>query len=354
MMIRLFGVLVVFTVAIALIAATEEGQKPMIFGAIKSGGETSTFSWRATEPLVAPVNREDNIYYSVKDPSIVQYDGMWHLFCTVRGKPRSHAIEYLRFKDWKDANTSERVIVPAHSGYFCAPQVFYFRPHKKWYLICQAASESWDPQYQPAYSTSDDVSDPRSWSEFHPLGAEKPKEAGAWLDFWVICDDQKAYLFYTSLDGKMWRSETDLSDFPHGWSAAKLALQGDIFEAGHIYRLRDREEYLALIEAQNGHGWRYFKAYVTDRLDGNWRPLAADRDNAFASMKNVEQPSGRWTDSISHGELIRAGYDERMEVDPSNLRFVFQGVLDKDRQGKSYGEIPWRLGILESLKTEDK
>ena len=53
-----------------------------------------------------------------------------------------------------------------------------------------------------------------------------------------------------------------------------------------------------------------------------------------------------WTDSISHGELIRAGVDQRLEVDPVNLRVVFQGVLDKDRHGKGYGAIPWRLGLL--------
>ena len=55
----------------------------------------------------------------------------------------------------------------------------------------------------------------------------------------------------------------------------------------------------------------------------------------------------RWTDVISHGELLRSGYDEKLEVDPADLRFLFQGVLDKDRQDKSYGEIPWKLGLLE-------
>jgi hypothetical protein len=42
----------------------------------------------------------------------------------------------------------------------------------------------------------------------------------------------------------------------------------------------------------------------------------------------------------------RAGNDQRLEVDPDDLRFLFQGVLDKDRKGKVYGQIPWRLGIL--------
>jgi hypothetical protein len=28
---------------------------------------------------------------------------------------------------------------------------------------------------------------------------------------------------------------------------------------------------VTVVEAQGGHGWRYFKAYVADRLDGEWR-----------------------------------------------------------------------------------
>jgi hypothetical protein len=44
--------------------------------------------------------------------------------------------------------------------------------------------------------------------------------------------------------------------------------------------------------------------------------------------------------------LLRAGFDQRLEVDPADLRFLFQGVSDRDRAGKAYGEIPWRLGLL--------
>jgi len=54
-----------------------------------------------------------------------------------------------------------------------------------------------------------------------------------------------------------------------------------------------------------------------------------------------------WAESISHGELLRDGHDQRLEVDPARLRFLFQGVTDRDMKGKKYGEIPWRLGILE-------
>jgi hypothetical protein len=131
------------------------------------------------------------------------------------------------------------------------------------------------------------------------------------------------------------------------WSSPVLALQGDLFEASHTYRLEGRNQYLTLVEAQGEEGRRYFKAYLAERLDGEWHPLAAEKQKAFASMANVTQPSGRWTDSISHGELIRSGYDQELAVNPKALTFLFQGVSDWDRQAKSYGEIPWRLGLLE-------
>ena len=58
----------------------------------------------------------------------------------------------------------------------------------------------------------------------------------------------------------------------------------------------------------------------------------------------------RWTDSYSHGELLRAGYDERLEVEPGNLTFLFQGVRDQQKAGKAYGAIPWQLGLLRSSR----
>lgn len=159
-------------------------------------------------------------------------------------------------------------------------------------------------------------------------------------------DEARAHLFYASLDGKMWRAETPLLAFPKGWSTPVVALTGDIFEASHTYRLKGLNKYLTLVEAQNGHGWRCYKTYAADRLDGQWQPLAADKDNAFASMRNVTPRGDRWTDVVSHGELLRNGRDEKLEVDPEHLHLLFQGVLDKDRRG-TYGEIPWRLGLLE-------
>jgi len=303
------------------------------------------FRWQVLGPLFAPPRSADDYYYSIKDPSAVYYQGRWHLFCTIRGRRRSHQIEYLSFADWSRPQEVQRQMLTMHPGYFCAPQVFYFAPQKKWYLICQASSERWKPPYGAAFSTTSDISQPDSWTPLKPLGA-RPAGKKSGLDFWIICDEQKAHLFFTTLDGRMWREETSLAEFPRGWSEPELAIRGDIFEAGHVYRLKGLAKYLAVVEAQGGHGWRYYKAYLAERLEGPWKPLADTRDKCFASMANTRQPAPRWTDCISHGELLRAGFDQRLEVDPARLRFVFQGVLDAQRRGKPYGQIPWRLGLL--------
>ena len=306
---------------------------------------TGKFQWLASDVLVQPVNRPQDPCFSMKDPTVVFHGGKWHLFCTIRSTVRTHQIEYLSFTDWKDADRAERHVLKMHGGYFCAPQVFYFTPHRKWYLICQASDESWEPKFQPVFSTSDDISDPASWTALKPLYQKAPG-VNSWIDFWVICDERDAYLFYTSLDGRMWRAQTPINRFPHGWSKPVKCLEADIFEASHTYKLKGLDQYLTLIEAQDS-GRRYYKAYVAKALDGEWRELAASRQQPFASRLNVHFTSAKWTDSISHGELIRAGSDEKLEVDPSNLRFLFQGVLDSDKAGKRYGDIPWRLGILE-------
>jgi len=303
------------------------------------------FHWIFGSPILKAIHVDGENWVSVKDPSIVQFNDSWHLFVTVRGHQRSHAIVYLSFPEWNRAHKAERHVLTCHDGYFCAPQVLYFSPHKRWYLICQASTPNWNPEYQAAYSTTKDISDPNSWAPLKPLVAEKA-DGKSGLDFWVICDDLNAYLFFTTLDGRMWQEKTSLENFPHGWSEPNLAIQGDIFEASHIYRIKASGTFLTLVEAQNGHGWRYFKAYVADSLAGMWHPLAAEKDNAFASMKNVEPTSKHWTDSISHGELIRSGYDEKLVVDADNLTFLFQGVTDAERSDKNYGMIPWKLGIL--------
>ncbi len=308
-----------------------------------SAFSNGVFRWRASGPLLAGDASAPDPQVSIKDPSIVHWEGRWHLFATRRTKSGSVGIEYLSFADWAEAAQAPRTVLALHDQYYSAPQVFYFTPHRKWYLIYQLADRNRLPQFGPFYSTTDNLADPRSWSKPAPLVANAP-EKPKWLDFWVICDDQKAHLFYTSLDGHMWRREAPKADFPGGWSEQQLALQADIFEASHTYRLRGLDRYLTIVEAQ-GDAWRYYKAYLAEALEGPWNSLADSWARPFAGLTNVDQEEP-WTANISHGELIRAGVDEYMEVDPANLQFLFQGASDAEYRGNQYGQIPWRLGLL--------
>jgi hypothetical protein len=165
------------------------------------------------------------------------------------------------------------------------------------------------------------------------------------LDYWIICDEKRAYLFFTSLNGRLWRMWTKLEDFPKGFDDCEIALEANIFEASHTYRLKGLNKYLTIVE-ENGR--RHFKAYVADSLDGAWTPLADTGAQPFAGAANVRPAPGvaLWADNISHGELLRDGRDETLTVDPANLRFLIQGVLEKEKAGLGYGQFPWRLGIL--------
>ncbi|MHC4325277.1 MAG: non-reducing end alpha-L-arabinofuranosidase family hydrolase, partial [Planctomycetota bacterium] len=159
------------------------------------------------------------------------------------------------------------------------------------------------------------------------------------------CDNQRAYLFLTSLNGKMWRLWARIEDFPGDFDNCELALDAKIFEASHTYKLKGMNKYLTVIE-ENGR--RYYKAYLADRLDGEWVPVADTAERPFAGWKNIRPAPGvePWTDNISHGELIRDGYDQTLTVDPGNLRFIFQGMWDKDKSGTGYGRFQWRIGML--------
>jgi Glycosyl hydrolase family 62 len=149
--------------------------------------DDGVFAWTTGAPLidVEAQRAAADPHVALKDPTIVFHEGRWHLFGTLRKKSGTVCMQYLNFADWREANSAPRHEISFTDKYHCAPQVFWFAPHRRWYLVHQC-------------------------------------------------------------------------------------------------------------------------------------------------------------------ELIRAGTDERMEVDPAKLRFVFQGVSDADYRGAKYGGIPWRLGVLET------
>jgi endo-1,4-beta-xylanase len=104
---------------------------------------------------------------------------------------------------------------------------------------------------------------------------------------------------------------------------------------------------LQLSEAldQTSDSRRYFRSWIADSPDGPWLPWQASGSFPFAGERNVSFAGGAWTHDISHGEAIRAGYDETVALDPCQLRYVFQGADPNANTGGDYNKIPWQLGV---------
>lgn len=306
--------------------------------------------WTSTDALVFPTADASHPIVAVKDPTVVHHDGRWHIFATTAATTGAWGMAYFSFATWEEAPTAKPFhldLNPHLAGYNCAPQVFYFRPQKTWYLIFQSP--------QPRYSTSDDITDPMSWSAPRDFFDGTPRSVvEGWLDYWIICDDQHAYLFFPDDHGRFYRSRTRLENFPGGFDEPVIILQEpdhrDLFEGSCVYRIEGADRYLLLVECIGKSGPRYYRAFTADKLDGEWIPVpGADTEAApFAGNANVSTPDGSelWADGISHGELLRTGHDETMTIDPHHLRFLYQG-LPRGTQEPDYVRLPYRLALLQ-------
>jgi len=310
----------------------------------------SPLEWKSTGPLINPISDATHHLVSIKDPTVVQYEGRWHVFATVADTNDHWNMVYLSFTNWSEAHSARQFYLDTTAsfrGYHCAPEVFYFRPQKKWYLLYQSQ--------QPQYSTTGDISDPESWSKPRDFFTAKPAVVGKlWIDYWIICDEANAYLFFSGDDGKWYRSQTKIQDFPNGFGSTVIVMQRpdrfDLFEASCVYRVKGTGKYLAIIECIHpGEGTerRYFKGFLADRLDGEWTPLADTWEKPFAGIRNVTFENGvkPWTEDISHGEMLRDGCDETLAIDPDHLQFLYQG-LPPETKDVIYSKLPYRLGLL--------
>lgn len=315
--------------------------------------KSGVFGWSVSKPMIEVDLKllpevPGKKWIAIKDPSVVRFDNRWHLFCTLRNDSSGEGrirIGYCSFSEWEEAHKSKWHLLELTNDYHGAPQIFFFEPHRKWYLIYQAADKERGVRYGPCFSTNDAIDRPEAWTAPRPI-YEVPEGANAGLDFWCICDKENAYLFHTTLNGLMWRSSTKLEDFPDkNWSKPEIALKGDIFEASHTYFVEEEKRYLTMVEAQ-GDGRRYFKAYVAENLNGDWSELAASKDKPFVSPRNVLNQEESWATSYSHGEILRLGINQELRISSRKIQILFQGASDREYQIGSYGQIPWRLGKL--------
>lgn len=332
--------------------------------------------WKSTGVLVAPQNDPTHFLYSVKDPTIFRYKDKWEIYATaymVSG-PAAAALQnpgaeqpaqgqrrggggggwsmiHTSFADWKDAPNAKLFYmdtVPGFGGYKCAPEVFYFAPQKKWYYIFQTQ--------RPAYCTTETPDDPKSWTTPEQFFTPDVPTPNLPIDYHCIGDGEYMYLFFTGDDGNFYRSRTTYADFPKGFGKPVVAMRGTrntVFEAGYTYKIKGTDKYLTCVEALGPT--RYFRAYVADKLDGEWYPVEGfdTFEKPFAGINNMTFEEGvePWSGQVSHGEMVREGNDERMILDPDNLMFLYQGIGDAENRG-DYGRLPYKLGLLRAVKGE--
>ncbi|HUT30786.1 MAG TPA: non-reducing end alpha-L-arabinofuranosidase family hydrolase [Sedimentisphaerales bacterium] len=283
---------------------------------------------------------------AVKDPTIVCYQGKWHLFYTVSGKEPG-GIGYVSAESLDLLATAPRHKLNQFHGQTSdsqgeAPQVFFFEPQKLWYLIYQTK----DFNRQPVYSTTPTIDKPESWSRTRNLIVREEPNV-KWIDFWVICDDANAYFFYSRGRKDVYVRQTKLEDFPNGFGPAQLAfspMPEPLTEAVHIYKVKDKTQYHMFYETRpEGEKMRRYGLATASNLPGPWRRVADDY--AVGNKLVFDNPADRWTDEVSHGEMIRTGCNQKLEYDPAEGRFLIQGLRSKEHVGE-YRRLGWRLGII--------
>jgi endo-1,4-beta-xylanase len=333
--------------------------------------------WVVREPILTagPKGMFDDV--AVKDPSMVFFNGKYHLFYTSKtvkdvsiGIKYITGIGYVSASTITDLNNAKRYDINAMVGdVIIAPQIFYFEPHKLWYLIAQTRVTD-KRHLAPMYMTNPDIEDGEGWSK-PTIILEKRLNGQNWIDFWVICDEYNAYLFYTDQKGSLYNMQTPLKQFPMGFeNAVEVKVYFDsgennigewkLYNACHIYYVKSTNKYFAVVEGAYPHPTnsfyydarnRFQLAIQADSLNGAWSRVEISKNDFFCDPANIFYKNGeraKYT-QISHVELIRSGYNQKMEIEDYHFRLMFQGFDGtKIPDSRNYNEVPWEISIIEN------
>src|SRR5262252_7784804 len=73
--------------------------------------------WSGSAPLIAPVSDATHDLAAVKDPTVVSFNGRWHVYASSVSSGGAYNIVYTSFTDWTQASSAPLYYMDRTAGF---------------------------------------------------------------------------------------------------------------------------------------------------------------------------------------------------------------------------------------------